>query len=635
MRVIVSNDSNAHLRLRHSSTTGEWTPGGWVPNQFPQTAPGESLWWQAEGESALGVALTGVEARAWYDVVAPSGDVVGELYIFANSPWIESQYGNTFHVHAPAGYYAAYSDAHGQKRGDRAILEISFRDTRRVAVRGFTPSVNGFPFDNEWNANLPVVTIGALWNRFRSALTAGLADHLGIGGLPEDWLPITQADAGLCGGMTYAAMDYFALGQRPPEASTEGGLFVAPDSADDPLFLFIRERLLDSFDFTGRGHRWLSYTSPLYPDDDEGILQTFGVWKGKAWVTYREEWPRIRQLLDEGRLAPLGLVQSAEFDIGKNHQVLAYAYEQSAQNVKLWIYDPNVPGQAADANADDLYLEFDTTSTSTGIRVFRRNAPVTTPEKTKRIYAILLMDAYAPKTPPPGRAMPAPGRPKYFALVVGHAESFTTGGTVTSERHNHCGDLIQTGIWTCRTDTTFVTQIAGHDDAAVSWTVGGVPVSGDMTHVTAAFAGASFDIGCRVHPGGRALTLSSGSGDTFRVEVSAVMRALGVAEIGTAEFEVSGSYEGVKMEHLRAEVQCIARTIPAPVDIGEFVIPEEGPDPRETELWRTGVLETLRNDATINPAARQAIEAFVDIQLEVPELRSLAVSVAALNRIGR
>jgi hypothetical protein len=32
MRVVVDNRSNATLRLKHFSTTGDWTPGGWAPD---------------------------------------------------------------------------------------------------------------------------------------------------------------------------------------------------------------------------------------------------------------------------------------------------------------------------------------------------------------------------------------------------------------------------------------------------------------------------------------------------------------------------------------------------------------------------------------------------------------------------
>ncbi|TYL51162.1 hypothetical protein [Agromyces mariniharenae] len=637
MRVLVANDSDATLRLRHRSTSRSWT-GGWEPVVQSETLPGGHHGWQAEGDLFIWE-LSGVEARVWYDVVAPSGEVLGELYIFANSPVRESQYGNTFHVHAPAGYYATYSDAKGQKNdNNRAVLEIRFRNTRKVAVRGFKPSKNGFQFSNgSWSDQLPVLTVGELWNRFRGVLTGGgLADALGI--TPStDWLPLTHADTGLCGGMTYAVMDYFALNQIPPEAKkNRDGAYVPPDSADDPMFLFIRERLLDSFDFTGRGHRWLSYTSPIYPDDDEGVLQSFGVMKGKAWVTYREEWPRIRELLDNGKLATVGLVQSAQFDIGANHQVLAYAYEQSAQNVKLWIYDPNVPGQAPlPAIADDLYLEFDTSSTADGITVTRHNAPAEEPEKVKRIYALLLMDNYIPKAPPPGRSVPPPDAPKYFKLVRTDAESFTTGGTVKGTRKNYCQEVMETGMWTSRTDMTFVAQVVGYVDPVVSWTVAGVPVTDKTTAVPINVGGTPFSIGCRLLAGGRSLMLSSAPGDTYAAAVSVTMKdALGETKAATDIFDIEGTYEGPRIEHIRAETRCLERTIPVPVDIGDFVIPKEGPGPVEIEAWKAGVLARLNENAAINPAARAAIEAFVELQVDLPDIGGIGTAIAQRNRIG-
>lgn len=115
MRVVVRNDSNATLRLKQHWTSRDWT-GGWSPTQHAQAQPGAAAWWQAEGDSVFGeVATSGVEARTWYDVLDGAGATIGELYIFANCPVVESQYGNTFHVRAPNGFYAAYADAKGQK----------------------------------------------------------------------------------------------------------------------------------------------------------------------------------------------------------------------------------------------------------------------------------------------------------------------------------------------------------------------------------------------------------------------------------------------------------------------------------------------------------------------------------------
>ena len=55
--------------------------------------------------------------------------------------------------------------------------------------------------------------------------------------------------------------------QLPPEQTT------APNSPNDALFEFIRDRLWDSFDVGGEGHRFLGYSSPHYPNGDEGVIQ--------------------------------------------------------------------------------------------------------------------------------------------------------------------------------------------------------------------------------------------------------------------------------------------------------------------------------------------------------------------------
>ncbi|MEU4678424.1 hypothetical protein [Micromonospora sp. NPDC023737] len=636
MRVVVVNESDATLRLRHHWTSGDWTPGGWQPSQFPATAPGAGLHWQAEGESVSGVVpLTGVEARAWYDVVDQTGTVIGDFYIFANSPLIESQYGNTFHVRAPKGYYAAYVDAHGQKKGNRAILEISFRKTHRVAVPGFRPSVNGFQFSNRWNGDLPVVSLGSLWNSFRDAM-ADVADALGIGSMPDDLVPITHADTGLCGGMVYTVMDYFNARQLPPPAATDAsGLSIAPQSPNDPLFRHIRQRLLDSFDLTGRGHRWLSYSSPLYPDDDEGVLQSLGAMKGKSWITYREEWPRIRELLDLGQLVPIGLVQTSELDIGANHQVLAYAYQQDGQVVRLWIYDPNVPRQQpAPALADDLYLEFDITNTADGITVTRHNCRAD--DYKKRIYAILHMDNYVPRTPPSGQAFPSPDLPKIVNLVTSAAESTTTDGTVTSERTNHCGDVLQFGTWTTKTTATVVVQLSGFLNPTVAWKIDGKPLVAGTTSVGIVRDVHSFDVGCQVDAGGRSLTLSSQPGDTYHLQVAVdVTDVLGNTGHAETVFQVEGSYSGMRLEDIRAEARCIASTIPAPIDLDVFTVPKPRPeeDPGwDAQEWRHGVLDRLRVDQSLDSNSHEAIRSYVELQVNTPEFRSRALDLARNRR---
>jgi hypothetical protein len=66
------------------------------------------------------------------------------------------------------------------------------------------------------------------------------------------------------------------------------------------------------------------------------------------------EWPRIRGEIDAGRLAVVGLIRAAGLSpwlLTRNHQVLAYAYEQRADGIAIRVYDPNHPGR------DDVVLE--------------------------------------------------------------------------------------------------------------------------------------------------------------------------------------------------------------------------------------------------------------------------------------
>jgi hypothetical protein len=178
-------------------------------------------------------------------------------------------------------------------------------------------------------------------------------------------------------------MDYYAHHLLPPVLTS------SPSSLDDVLFRHIRDRLWDSFDVGGQGHRYLGYSSPHYPNGDEGVLQVAGLSKGRSWVTYREEFPRIQSDIDSGKLSPIGLIQTDSLDVGKNHQVLAYGYEKSGQDVTLYIYDPNV-GQT------EVTYRFNVSATDGEVHINRSHGD-------KRIWCFFRTNGYAPKVPPSGR----------------------------------------------------------------------------------------------------------------------------------------------------------------------------------------------------------------------------------------
>ena len=59
-----------------------------------------------------------------------------------------------------------------------------------------------------------------------------------------------------------------------------------------------------------------------------------------------DEWPTIKADLDAGHPSPLGLIKVKSGDpamLGRNHQVLAYGYDQNGSELTLFLYDPNFP----------------------------------------------------------------------------------------------------------------------------------------------------------------------------------------------------------------------------------------------------------------------------------------------------
>jgi hypothetical protein len=183
-------------------------------------------------------------------------------------------------------------------------------------VPGFLPSTSGFGFENSF-PRVPVRRIG-------------------VPGIVS--VPIGDASNGLCGGMAFAARDYFEA-HRPPPADT------TPPEAG-PLFDYLVDRLFDSFDLPLGPARYLQLMSPLLPDG-ETIWSRLGLAPhGRAWRMVRQEWPKVRADVDAGRPSPLGLVRvrsNDPFDLKENHQVLAYGYALSGTALTLRLYDPNHP----------------------------------------------------------------------------------------------------------------------------------------------------------------------------------------------------------------------------------------------------------------------------------------------------
>ena len=193
----------------------------------------------------------------------------------------------------------------------------------QVRVPGFLPSTSGLHFTNYY-PHEPEITI-----------------NLPLGGM----LPIGDAANGLCGGMVFTVRDFFEAKQAIPPDSQ-------PPPSGSPLYRFIVQRLMDSFNLPFGIARYLELMEPAFPDVSLG----FGL-PGRASVMIRDEWPKIQADLDAGHPVPLGLVKvesTAPADLCKNHQVLAYGYDLDGTSLSICLYDPNYPDNDAVRMALDI-----------------------------------------------------------------------------------------------------------------------------------------------------------------------------------------------------------------------------------------------------------------------------------------
>lgn len=176
---------------------------------------------------------------------------------------------------------------------------------------GFTVEQNGFPFPNSWNPGTPVVEIPT----------------------PFGTIALGDASGGVCGGMVFAAADFYLAGNPCPQERSPG------------LFRYFCKRLIESWNLPFGVTRYFDWQRR--PGASRYWLG-LRVLDGLTRLTGEFEWPRIRASLDAGVPAPLGIIYADSWKLrrtAENHQVLAYGYDLMAddRSVALAVYDPNHP----------------------------------------------------------------------------------------------------------------------------------------------------------------------------------------------------------------------------------------------------------------------------------------------------
>lgn len=223
----------------------------------------------------------------------------------------------------------------------------------------FVPSVHGFAFSNAW-PSAPAVELPT----------------------PFGTISIGNASAGLCGGMVFAALDFWHAGVAPPRTRP---------AARSRLYRYLVRRLVDSWNLPAGVAQY--YLWMCLPDADTGfdLLGRHVVTeRGLGWRTIQNQWPQVRADLDAGTPVPLGIVTVASArpsDLSENHQVLAFGYTVSGSQVSVDVYDPNQPGR------DDVAIWFDTRAPS-GVTTFVHTLALSHPVRG------FFRTAYAPSVLP-------------------------------------------------------------------------------------------------------------------------------------------------------------------------------------------------------------------------------------------
>jgi hypothetical protein len=225
--------------------------------------------------------------------------------------------------------------------------------------KAFLPSRHAFAFANSWTSQPAVVLSTPFGN-----------------------VNVGDASGGLCGGMVFAALDFWHADTAPPIVQPHQG---------EALYGYIVRRLVDSWHVpagVAQYYQWMSL-----PDGDRDFT-VFGrrivIERGLSWRTVQVQWPQIRDDLEAGAPVALGIVtvsSSNPSDLRYNHQVLAFDYAVAGSVVTLQVYDPNRGFR------DDIAIRFDTSNPTRPIG-FEHNLGL-----TRRIRGFF-RTAYAPAAPP-------------------------------------------------------------------------------------------------------------------------------------------------------------------------------------------------------------------------------------------
>ncbi|MGH2736284.1 MAG: hypothetical protein ACRDKZ_11940 [Actinomycetota bacterium] len=217
-----------------------------------------------------------------------------------------------------------------------------------VLMTGFRPDRDGFAFRNSWRFDdherrvLRDLVHKASRSALRVAAPVG-GTALDIAGVDEavaKWASGAIPDSyGLCGGMAFAALDFFKSDAQIPRGDGPDDIPNRDTPEGAALRSYLWTRLIDSLEpnlatFLGWMAKLHLVPDVLFLDGGADALRDDS----------RKQWATLKRHLDKGEPWPIGLI-GATRDPFNNHQVLACGYAMGSSRATIYVYDMNCPGR--------------------------------------------------------------------------------------------------------------------------------------------------------------------------------------------------------------------------------------------------------------------------------------------------
>ncbi len=158
---------------------------------------------------------------------------------------------------------------------------------------------------------------------------------------------------GMCGGMAFTSLDYWYAKAALPHGGNRNDQPLRPAQA--ALRNTIWARLIDSLTSGGALQTTIQWSLVL-----NQLSPKFGGGGGTLLNWTKNEWPKIKAMIDHGQPWPIGLIYTTR-DVWDQHQIMVYGYDLLPNGARLYVYDNNNPHAFGESGFDPAkdFLTFD------------------------------------------------------------------------------------------------------------------------------------------------------------------------------------------------------------------------------------------------------------------------------------